>query len=321
MWEQLNALNTEQVERLGLPHFKRTVNQNYFNWLPTSLGDNQLRRVLRNWLQRPTLAPFRSRMDVPRVFEGFGRQPTLETWKSRTFYRLFVALLWDQAKREDPLGLLDRIEEPEVGDPLRIHYRDRLVTQDLANSVREANRLVAHLPAGSTGRRVVAELGAGYGRLGFVLVQALSMRYWVFDIPPALFISEWYLRHVFPGRRIFTFRPFENFDTVRAEVEAADIAFFTANQIALLPDASVDAFVNISSLHEMRQPQIDHYLQQMARAARHVIYLKQWIEFKNLADHVVITRASYRFPADWRIVHDAADSVQDRFFELVARRA
>jgi cation diffusion facilitator CzcD-associated flavoprotein CzcO len=126
---------------------------------------------------------------------------------------------------------------------------------------------------------------------------------------------------VFPGRRIFTFRPFENFDTVRAEVEAADIAFFTANQIALLPDASVDAFVNISSLHEMRQPQIDHYLQQMARAARHVIYLKQWIEFKNLADHVVITRASYRFPADWRIVHDAADSVQDRFFELVARRA
>lgn len=70
----------------------------------------------------------------------------------------------------------------------------------------------------------------------------------------------------------------------------------------------------------MREPQIGHYIRQMARAARHVIYLKQWIEFKNLADEILITRATYRFPADWRTVHDAADSVQDRFFELVAQR-
>ena len=128
-------------------------------------------------------------------------------------------------------------------------------------------------------------------------VRALSLRYWVFDIPPALFIAEWYLQKVLPGRRIFAFRPFDDFETVRAELEVADVAFFTANQIALLPDACVDAFVNISSLHEMRQPQIDNYIQQMARTARDVIYLKQWIEFNNLADDILVTRASYRFPA------------------------
>jgi len=320
MWEQLNALNTDQVERLGLSHFKCSVNQNYFNWLPTSLGDNQMRRVLRHWVRRPTFAPFRSRMEVPQLFEGFARQRTLETWKARTLYRLFVALLWDQAMREDVLGLLDSVEEPEVGDPLRIHHRGRLISQDLANSVREANRLFAHLPSDSTHRPVVAELGAGYGRLGFVLVRGLSMRYWVFDIAPALFIAEWYLQKVLPGLRIFTFRPFDDFEAVRTELEESDVAFFTANQIAMLPDASVDAFVNISSLHEMRERQIDHYIAQMARATRHVIYLKQWSEFKNLADDILITRATYRFPADWRIVHDAKDSVQDRFFELVAQR-
>jgi len=320
MWEQLNALNAEQVERLGLSHFKRSVNQNYFNWLPASLGDNQMRRVLWHWMQRPTFAPFLSRMDVPRFFEGFARQRTLESWKTRTLYRLFVALLWEQAIHEDVLGLLEKVEEPEVGDPLRIHHRGRLISQDLANSVREANRLFSHLPSGSTNRPIVAELGAGYGRLGFVLVRALSSRYWVFDIPPALFIAEWYLQNVLPEMRVFTFRPFRDFEAVRAELEAADVAFFTANQVALLPDASVDAFVSISSLHEMRQPQIDHYLQHMARTARHVIYLKQWIEFKNLADDEHITRESYRLPPDWRSVHDAADSVQDRFFELVARR-
>ena len=320
MWEQLNALNTNQVERLGLSHFKRSVNQNYFNWLPSDLGNNQMRRVLWHWLQRPTLAPFWSRMEAPQLLEGFAGRRSLGTWKARTLYRLFVALLWDQAMREDVLGLLDRVEEPEVGDPLCIHHRGRLVSQDLANSVREANRILAHLPSGSPHRAIVAELGAGYGRLGFVLVRALAIRYWVFDIPPALFIAEWYLQKVLPGLRIFTFRPFDDFEEVRAEIERSDVAFFTANQIAMLPDASVDAFVNISSLHEMREQQIEHYVKQMARTARHVIYLKEWIDFQNLADDVRITRATYRLPADWRIVHDGADSVQDRFFELVARR-
>ena len=129
MWEQLNALNTEQVERLGLSHFKRSVNQNFFNWLPTNLGDNQMRRVLQLWMRRPTIAPFRSRMEVPQLFEGFARQRALETWRTRVLYRLFVAMLWDQAMREDVLGLLGRVEEPEVGDPLRIHHRGRLITQ------------------------------------------------------------------------------------------------------------------------------------------------------------------------------------------------
>ena len=152
MWEHLNALNTEQIERLGLRHFKRSVNQNYFNWLPTNLGDNQMRRVLRHWMHRPTFAPFISRMEAPQLMEGFAQQRPLETRKARVLYRLFVALLWDQAMREDVLGLLDRVEEPEVGDPLRIHHRGRLITQDLANSVREANRLVAHLPSGPADR-------------------------------------------------------------------------------------------------------------------------------------------------------------------------
>jgi hypothetical protein len=95
----------------------------------------------------------------------------------------------------------------------------------------------------------------------------------------------------------------------------------SAPTIALVPDVCFDAFVNISSLHDTRQPQIAQYLQQADRATRQVIYLKQWIEFKNLADDILITRASYRLPQNWRVVHDAPDSVQERFFELVARRA
>jgi hypothetical protein len=119
---------------------------------------------------------------------------------------------------------------------------------------------------------------------------------------------------------VFPFRPFTRYADVRAELESSEIAFFTANQIALLPDDAVDAFVNISSLHEMRPAQIDHYLHQMARTCRQTIYLKQWRSFTNTADATIITRQSFHLPAPWRVVRDAPDTVQDLFFELVAVR-
>jgi hypothetical protein len=44
-WQYLNNLNLDQLSRGGLGNFKRTVNQNYFNWVPTNRDDNQFRRL------------------------------------------------------------------------------------------------------------------------------------------------------------------------------------------------------------------------------------------------------------------------------------
>ena len=320
MWTNLGALNRRQLERGGLDHFKRSVNQNYFNWLPQSLSDNQVRRVLRQWLRRPSLRPLLARMAPLGALEGFAHDRPLDDRVSRLVYKLYVALLWDVARREDRAGLIDDLAEPLEGDPIRIRYRGRFVSQDLANSVREANRVLEHIAPAAGQTPIVAELGAGYGRLGHPLLANRRCRYWVFDIPPALSIAEWYLPRVVPGRRVFPFRPFARYADVRAELESSEIAFFTANQIALLPDDAVDAFVNISSLHEMRSAQIDHYLLQMARTCRQAIYLKQWRSFTNTDDGTIVTRESYRLPGPWRVVRDAPDAVQDLFFELVALR-
>ena len=103
-------------------------------------------------------------------------------------------------------------------------------------------------------------------------------------------------------------RTFARYEDVRAELESSEIAFFTANQIALLPDDAVDAFVNISSLHEMRPAQIDHYLLQMARTSRQMMI--QLRSFTNTDDNTIVTRESYRLPAPWRWTR-RPDTVQD----------
>jgi hypothetical protein len=61
----------------------------------------QMRRMQWHWMRRPAFAPFRSRMDVPQLSRGSrGSGP----WR-----------------RGRPAHFIDRLEEPEVSDPPRIH--------------------------------------------------------------------------------------------------------------------------------------------------------------------------------------------------------
>lgn len=48
LWQELNRQNVAQLRHRGIENFKRSVNQNYFNFLPLSLADAQLFRLLRD---------------------------------------------------------------------------------------------------------------------------------------------------------------------------------------------------------------------------------------------------------------------------------
>ncbi|MEO8519717.1 MAG: putative sugar O-methyltransferase [Acidobacteriota bacterium] len=314
-WEHFNRLNLDQIGRHGLEHFKRTVNQNYFNWLPTDFSDNQFRNVLADWAAAPDLSPLRVDMEPEPFLEGFfAANPLLER-DTRDTYALFVALLCSFTKRRDPEGVFDRLAEPAEGNPIRITLDGRAVSQDLANSVRERNTLVAE--AGMGPNPVIAELGAGYGRLAYVLLQTLPCRYLIFDIPPALHVAQHYLPAVLPGRRVFRFRHIDRFEDVEAEIAAADVCFFTPNQLALLPPQLVEVFVSISSLGEMRQEQIAHYLELMGTATTRAIYLKQWQVSTNTLDQITIARDAYRMGPAWQPRFNRPDAVQDQFFEAL----
>ncbi len=83
----------------------------------------------------------------------------------------------------------------------------------------------------------------------------------------------------------------------------------------LLPDKSVDLYINISSLHEMRMDQIRYYFDEIDRLARKYFYFKQWkktiIPFENEA----ITEADYPIPEQWRLINRQQCKVQTYFFE------
>jgi putative sugar O-methyltransferase len=320
-WTELNDLNLRQLDEAGLAHFKRTVNQNYFGWIPHTVRDEQLLAVLRGWLRRPTPAVLSARLgDVSNLQAGADRSNPFAHRRARFIHAAFLALLWENVRRIDRLGMLDHLDEPELGDPVTATYRGRQISQDLCNSVHELYSMVDELPGGELGANGVLELGSGYGRVAWAFLRQFpGVRYILCDIPPALGVAQWYLTSLFPERRSFRFRHFESHAEVADELAEAEIAFLTPNQLELLDPLDVGLFVNISSLHEMRPEQIAHYLGQVDRHCAGSFYMKQWKRWSNPEDRVVIRREDYPIPQRWETVYSRDHPIQTAFFEALYR--
>ncbi|MFC3227157.1 putative sugar O-methyltransferase [Marinibaculum pumilum] len=329
LWQDLNRQNTEQLRRGGIENFKRSINQNYFNFLPLTLGDAQLFRLMRDAVGHGRLPLPRSTMRDPDLTADGGLLPAKERifngrrgWR-KFLYRTMVDLLWDHVARELPDDRLRQAAEPEIGNPIDLRRDGRLISQDLAHSFLEWRTLAPVLAGLRQGDHVpvVAEVGAGYGRLASALLTDMPVRYWIFDVPPALYVSQWYLGRLFPGLRQFRFRPFDRYQDVAAELAEADIAFFTVNQIEAMPGDAADVAVNISSLHEFKPRQIDNTLRQMARLARAAVYLKQYKTYVNPADRLIVQESAYRLPEGWQPQLWRTDTADPRFFEAVFAKA
>jgi putative sugar O-methyltransferase len=314
-WNDLGAINRDMINELGLENFKRTVAQNYFNWLVISPRDVQFKSVLKAFFRRPNFQPLLNRMITPELLRTTIKLEDHIGARELYVYKLFVGMLWEVAARQDCSGLFGDIEEPVIGRPIEIRRRGRLISQDLANSMREYHAILSAEPVLARKRKRVAELGAGYGRLGHVFQQDGCSSYHIFDIPPALQVSQWYLSRLFPRRKIFAFRHFDSFEEVREEVSACDLAFFTPNQMEYFPAGYFDIFLSISTLPEMSTAQVRHYLRMLSKLTSRYVYFKQWSDWFNPADQVRYRKQDFDLDADWNLCLDRTDLIQPLFFE------
>jgi len=327
-WQFYHKLNLKQFEEAGLANFKLTANQNYHNFTPHLWRDDKFRQLFRWWASSPSLEPLRFGYERTPVQLGDGRgapdQRRVLRMTRRRFlmYKLFVGLVWCYSECVDAHGVLSRMQEPELGNPIRVRHEGRLVSQDLATSSRELNAIAGAMSPGRIERPLtIAEVGAGYGRLAHVFLETTPCRYFIFDIPPALHVSQWYLSRLLPSKKVFAFRHFDDWSEVEEELASADIAFFTANQIAKFPDGYFDLTLSVSSLHEMRLAQIDNYMQHLARLAREYVYIKQYYRYPNAHDGIVVERDAYKVPAGWTTVFERTEPIYTDFFELMLKRA
>ncbi len=315
-WRELGQQNIAMLGEHGLANFKRTVAQNYFNWM---IGRKALLRMLAKWPSHRSLQPLFNRIVRPDFVHTTVSRRNLASARQLFIYKLYVGLLWEYMRSQAP-GLAERLAEPEYGNPIAVWRRGRLISQDLANSILEYAFIAAHAgPPPASGERI-AELGAGYGRVAHVFATARPGCYCVFDIPPTLFVSQSYLTALFPEARIFRFRRFTAFAEIADELAGCRLAFFTSNQMALFPDGWFDGVLSISTLPEMSMAHIRHYLGHFQRLASRWVYLKQWADWFNPLDQVRVTTADYALGPAWAPAASGTDPVQPEFFQCLWQR-
>ena len=322
-WTTLAAQHREQLAEHRLVSFKRTVNNCYMQWLPGSFDDPRMERPLAALQRQPSMVPIEIAASVPdqpelaQEVQGYGGFAPFANPDYLRFYAFFTGLVWylmtlhagDERYRE--------LEEPDLGRPIRLTHQGRAISQDLAQSLLEYYRiraLASRVPLPQ--RPTFLELGAGYGRLAYVIKNLRPCRYIIVDIAPTMLVAKWYLPRVMPQAKVFGYRPFRDFEEVREEIEAADLIFLSPNQLALLPDGYADFSISISSLHEMERPQVERYKALLQAKTAHAIYLKQWTRWRNPVDEIETEIADYGLEPPWRLAHQATDLANAEFTEV-----
>lgn len=289
-WDKLSRKNEDMLVAEGMENFKRTIANNYFNWLAVNPRRWLFRTALTKWIASPDLIPFRTKLDEMVQFRKSADKLEFTTYQ-RNIYRLYVSMIWSIMTRFDALGIHRDLSEPESGNPFRVMLDEKIISQDLANSILECNTVYSLAPKGKKLR--IAEIGAGYGRLAYVFKKTINCDYTIFDIEPALSVSRWYLDR-----------------TVGHDV----VKIVPAKVISEYPDGYFDIVLSISTLPEMSKEQVNFYIQQFSRISSHLIFLKQWKKWKNPEDQTLLTEDSYNFGSTWERKFYDTDVINRKFF-------
>ncbi len=309
-WIRLNSQHRDQLQTSGLKNFKRSVNRKYFNWGLLGIIAHGLTPIIYSLLHGSFFTLRKGQ------FENYHKNGSegLEYFSSLTayLYKIYVCSLFDYVSLTDKSGVLRKLSEPGVGNPFCIRYKGRSVSQDLCNSAHEFNSICSSID--SLKIKNILEIGAGYGRLAFIFLKmSPHVTYTIVDIPPALYVAEWYLTKVFAKEKIFHYRKFTSYKQIKSEYESSRIRFLMADQIKLLPKKYFDLSLNISSLHEMGRNQIKSYLVQIDRVSGGHFYTKQWNR-SITSDNSYIKQHEYPIPKNWELVYSRYPHPIQRWF-------
>lgn len=318
-WRTLGQKHTALLEEYGLENFKRTINFEYGQWTVVTKNHPYTRRLLKllvreyrlphGLLAKPDMADSTGIRWPGAIHGDTGRELTAADSNPQHLknYAIYCGLLWQFAKTRDAIGCL-RLEEPHFGHPLPIRLFKRLITQDLAMSSLELNRIASHVDLSRTTR--VLEIGGGYGRTAWALHKLFPrIQYFITDIPPALAVSQNYLAKVLPDGVVGRYAAKNPMDR--------SINFCLPHQLSELPDKYFDLCINLSSFDEMPPEISAGYLKEFDRLCSGHAFLNGHARTSNRGNRLGLDELPYN--SGWQLVFSNPHAVVDSFVEKLFR--
>lgn len=122
---------------------------------------------------------------------------------------------------------------------------------------------------------VVAELGAGYGKLAyFTLRNRQEFTLIDFDLPEILCLAAYYLMKVWPDKKVLLYGEEKYTFDVHNQY---DLIFMPSFELQNTGRNSVDLFVNHCSLGEMTREAVKNYMQHISQATRYFFHMNHGV--------------------------------------------
>lgn len=201
-------------------------------------------------------------------------------------------LFWyyDFLKVTDHVGLMPHYFKDETCWSPHAHG---LRVADLG-TIMDVNLPTAFLPMDDLQKLYIAEVGGGYGRLAEVFFNVFpgQIRYLLVDsVPASLWFAYEYMRNAHPDIKVGFY-----FNGDEPDFEKFDCYVMPGWRMELVAGMKFDLTVNIQSMQEMDQRNVDFYIQWFDEALRNdgVAYLV------NRRDHLF--RGKWNYPQHWECV-------------------
>ncbi len=231
--------------------------------------------------------PFRASahwQHVAKIFEDAFRSEGLESPEDQSYnfrfsgfaagdFRLHRYVCWlyyRRLKEEDRLGLFRKLRATcKHGRGYAYDFDGDLVSLDLLFSIDDFYSLYELNPLIATEHVTLGELGAGWGRLAYVVCEVNPRcSYVIFDLPEILMISQDYLPRLLPASNIHRYeRNRELAEVGREALADAGLWFFGPQHMEKFSTGSLDLVVNIASFQEMPSEYIALYANSFSRIA------------------------------------------------------
>ena len=183
-------------------------------------------------------------------------------------------LLYQQLRERDRLGILGTVAPAASRDSdVVFEVNDILISWDLLLSVETLYTIDEICPLFEGGTLRIADLGAGWGRIGHALlnfVRNKHLHYSIFDLPESRLLSTLYLPTVIPKS--------SNYDIL-------DSGF-----LRRVPNKSIDVLISIASFQEMTEEQRLAYYSLISEKAKYLYSVQKGDVYTMYPGKIVLSR-------------------------------
>jgi putative sugar O-methyltransferase len=174
--------------------------------------------------------------------------------------------------RESGARAIEELTISLEGDPKHVfHVNGKPMTMSLLNYYMSYAYTCRFVDLAKTS--LIVELGPGSGKQVEVVAKLHpSVCYFLFDMPPQLYVCEQYLKAVF-GDRVVSYRECRNM-TAPPKSAAGTIYLFGNWQFPMIETIKTDLFWNVASLQEMEPDVVETYLASVDKCTE-AVYLKE----------------------------------------------